>query len=149
MHILDVIHGIFVICGKCVTLHTVGSRSSISWFEVICAETQITLKPCFSPYFSLSYCRGIRPRSATWRHMRRIGAHSGQVALVCHSSALSCGFRNFRYMLYYGDANSAQKSCIASLPNEYTSGKQNTRQIARFQYLWCFWFSFCKGYMVN
>ena len=60
----------------------------------------------------------------------------------------------FSVQLPYGDANhcstsSAHKSCSTLLPYEYTSGKQNRRQIALFLYLGCFWFSFSKGYIVK
>ena len=49
-------------------------------------ETQLSPKNCFSPCFSLTYSMGIRLRSVTTWGTRRIGAHSGQVALVCHGN---------------------------------------------------------------
>ena len=123
---------------------------------LLCSETLITLKPCFSPYFSVSCCMRIRPISVTWLGIwrtRRIDAHPGQVALVCHRNVLSCGYcltlgtvglRRCESLL---DAFCTQVMQYST--SEYTSLKQNTRQIERFRYLECFWFSFCQGYIVN
>ena len=89
----------------------------------------------------------------TWR-MRRIGAHSGQVALVCHINVLSWGYCS----------TTVQYSCLMEMQIfvgrvlhtnhevlyfRITSGKQNTRQIARFRYLGCFWCPFCQGHILN
>ena len=55
-----------------------------------CRETQITPKPSFSSFFAF-VLHG--PRNVTWRGLertRRIVAHYGQVALVCHGNVLSC-----------------------------------------------------------
>ena len=60
VHILDVGHGNFVICGLCVTLLTAISRNSISCFQVIfCRQKQMTKKPCFQTCFLLSCSRVI------------------------------------------------------------------------------------------
>ena len=104
----------------------------------LCRETQITLKPCISPYFSLSCCMGMRPRSVTWLRLwrtKRIGALSGHVALVSRKRHFLCIMRNFGFLIMrILVGRTLHRSKESSL---------------KMSYLGCFIFSFCQAYMMN
>ena len=72
-----------------------------------------------------------------WR-TRRIGAHSGQVALVCHGNVLSRGY-----------CVSFSTVCLRRCESWMFEFSRDTEIALKMGYFWCFWVSFCQGYMVN